>query len=176
MSDWQINGKLGIKTDRDGGSAALRWIQSGDSFHLTLSGPLGQGTTIIAGNEEGARLENSQGETHLSDSAETLLYQHTGWQVPLHFLLFWIKGLPEPYTTYQLTRTPEGLIHTLTQGSWHLIYDRYALVGQVYLPHKIKIIHQDLKLTLLIHAWTALPPESETQPHQNAAKRNAKLH
>ena len=59
MDEWHIKGKIGIKQGDEGGSAYLDWIQSQDSFHITLSGPLGQGTTIISGNTSVAQSANS---------------------------------------------------------------------------------------------------------------------
>ena len=42
---WQINGKLGIRSAKDSGSAVLFWLQRQDYFDIHLSGPLGQGST-----------------------------------------------------------------------------------------------------------------------------------
>lgn len=160
LEDWQLKGKIGIKQNDDGGSAYINWIQSGDSFYITLSGPLGQGTTIISGNEDGAKLESASEGTFIAESPEELLYTHTGWHIPLHYLLYWIKGLPEPRTPAIATYTPKGYIETLTQGPWQLSFYRYESDLGVTLPHKIKITNQDLKVTLAIKDWEAI--ESNT--------------
>ena len=156
LKDWHIQGKIGVKTVSDGGSAYLDWLQTNDSFHITLSGPLGQGTTTISGNESGARLESASQGAHISESPEQLLYDHTGWYIPLGNLLYWIKGLPEPKTPYSETRTPQGLISTLNQGPWSLSFSQYATHLGHPLPSKIKIQSQDLKVTLAIKSWAPL--------------------
>lgn len=161
LTDWRIHGKIGVKSGRDGGSAFIHWMQSGDSFHISLSGPLGQGTTIISGNDEGARLESSREGVHIADSAEQLLFEHTGWYLPLQSLLHWIKGLPEPSTPYQETRTPEGLIDTLIQGPWSLRFDRYAgFDANLFLPHRIRIQSQEWNVTLVVRNWSRLDTDN----------------
>lgn len=156
LKDWQLQGKIGIKQQDDGGSAYINWTQSEDSFHITLSGPLGQGTTIISGNDSGAKLESAGDGTFIAESPEELLYQHTGWHIPLHNLLYWIKGLPEPRIPSRAIHDENGYISTLYQGPWRLNFYRYQTALNVTLPHKIKIYHQDLKVTLVIKHWDTL--------------------
>lgn len=155
LREWQIRGKIGIRTETDGGSAYLDWTQSFDSFYILLSGPLGQGSTIVSGNPSGARLENSDG-TFVSDSPEQLVLEHTGWQIPIKNLLYWIKGIPAPYGNVAMTRTELGTIATLDQDGWHLQYDRYGNALNALLPQRIKIHKDDLKVTLVIKEWIPL--------------------
>ncbi|MCG8672907.1 MAG: lipoprotein insertase outer membrane protein LolB [Pseudomonadales bacterium] len=159
LSDWQLEGKIGIKQKDDGGSAYINWTQSGDSFHITLSGPLGAGTTIISGNDNGAKLESASDGSFIAESPEELLYTHTGWYIPLHNLLYWVKGLPEPRTPADTTYTARGYISSLNQGPWQLKFERYKRDLGVTLPHKVKMETQDLKVTLVIKDWNSLSGE-----------------
>lgn len=158
MDEWHIKGKVGIKQGSNGGSAYLDWIQSQDSFHITLSGPLGQGTTIISGNKSGAKLENSEG-TFIAETPEQLLYAHTGWHLPISNLLYWIKGLPVPRLEKSLTFNNIGLIEHLHQEGWNLTFERYQESLGEPLPHKVKIFSTDLKVTLLVKQWSSLHQE-----------------
>ncbi|PCJ30493.1 MAG: outer membrane lipoprotein LolB [Moraxellaceae bacterium] len=158
MDEWHIKGKIGIKQGSDGGSAYIDWIQSQDSFHITLSGPFGQGTTIISGNKSGAKLENSEG-SFIAETPEQLLYEHSGWQIPISNLLYWIKGLPEPKSQSDTTTNDIGLISTLHQDGWNLRFDRYQNAPKHPLPHKIKILSDNLKVTLLVKQWIPVHKE-----------------
>jgi len=158
MGEWHIKGKVGIKQGKEGGSAHLDWIQSHDSFHITLSGPLGQGATIISGNKSGAKLENSDG-TYIAETPEQLLYVHTGWNLPISNLLYWIKGLPEPRMEKAVKFNNIGLIENLSQGGWDLQFERYQNALGEPLPHKIKIYSDDLKVTVLVKQWILLDQE-----------------
>jgi len=156
MQEWQIKGKIGVRTADDGGSAYLDWSQSFDSFYILLSGPLGQGSTIISGNPFGARLENSDG-TYISESPEQLVLEHTGWNIPIHHLLYWVKGIPSPQGTSELEYNELGTLKSLRQDGWSLEFDRYGKAMHTLLPQRIKISREDLKVTLVIKQWLALP-------------------
>ncbi len=155
MQEWQIRGKIGVRTEDDGGSAYLDWSQSFDSFYIMLSGPLGQGSTIVSGNPYGARLENSDG-TFISDSPEQLVLEHTGWNIPIHQLLYWVKGIPAPYGDSERTYNEYGTLKTLQQNQWNLEFYRYGEAMGTLLPQKIKITRDDLKVTLIIKEWLPL--------------------
>lgn len=155
MQEWQIRGKIGVRTEDDGGSAYLDWSQSFDSFYILLSGPFGQGSTIISGNPTGARLENTEG-TWLSESPEKLVQEHTGWQIPIQHLLYWVKGIPAPRGEAQTTFNPLGTLSTLEQDGWSLQFDRYGNAMGALLPQRIKIHKDNLKVTLIIKEWIPL--------------------
>lgn len=163
MQEWQIRGKIGVRTADDGGSAYLDWSQSFDSFYIMLSGPLGQGSTIISGNPYGARLENSDG-TYISDSPEQLVLEHTGWSIPIPQLLYWIKGIPAPHGKSEATHNAYGTLATLKQEEWSLEFDRYGAAMGTLLPQRIKISRDDLKVTLVIKEWLPLATSDETPP------------
>ena len=158
LQEWQLKGKIGVRTRNDGGSAYLDWNQAEDSFYIILSGPLGQGTTIVSGNATGARLEQSDG-IFLAESPDQLVQEHTGWHIPIAHLLYWIKGMPAPGDTPSLTHNALGTLATLQQGGWQLDYDQYSPELGTLLPHKIRIRKDDLKVTLIIKQWLPLSEE-----------------
>ena len=156
ITDWHIKGKIGFKQTGSGGSAYIDWTQSQDSFYITLSGPLGQGTTIISGNESGARLDTASDGSFISSTPEQLLQEHTGWFIPLSNLLYWVRGLPEPRSPADKTFNSEGLIESMQQGEWQLSFDRYKPTFGQPLPYRIKMKSQGLSVTMLIKEWLPL--------------------
>lgn len=159
LQEWQLKGKIGVRTRDDGGSAYLDWSQSLDSFYIVLSGPLGQGTTIVSGNPTGARLEQSDG-VFIAESPDQLVLDHTGWEIPINHLLYWVKGMPAPGTEPALSHNALGTLATLQQDDWTLQFDQYSPELGTLLPHKIRIQKGELKVTLIIKAWLPLPEES----------------
>ena len=154
IEDWQIEGKIGIRSQNEGGSAYVNWKQSGGSFHITLSGPLGQGTSIISGDPGSARLDSSEG-SFISDSPEKLIYEHTRWQVPVRYLLYWIKGLATPdLTITNITYNQLGLIKSLQQGLWKLQFDNYKNAMDTVLPYRLKVLTDNYKATIVIKSWS----------------------
>ena len=155
LREWKIKGKIGVRNESDGGSAYIDWNQSFDSFYITLSGPLGQGTTIVSGNPTGARLEQSDG-TYVAETPDQLVLEHTGWQIPINDLLYWVKGMPAPTGDPVYTRNKLGTLASLQQDGWQLQYANYAMVMGTLLPQKIKIAKDHLKVTLIIKQWLPL--------------------
>lgn len=157
LQQWQIQGKIGVRTRDDAGSAYIDWNQAQDSFYITLSGPLGQGTTIISGNPTGARLQQSDG-TWIAESPDQLVQEHTGWEIPINNLLYWVKGMPAPGGKPVSTHNSLGTLATLEQDGWRLIFDQYSPQLGTLLPCRIRIQKDQLQVTLIIKRWQALAP------------------
>lgn len=154
LNYWTLQGKVGMRSDEHQGSARLHWQQSSASYEVRLSGPLGSGTVLISGNDDGARLEQA-GEPPLEAmSAEDLLYQATGWVLPLEHLTAWVRGIPAPGLPADKLRFNEHqLLAELHQGGWQLNYTHYGLHHETYLPGRIVAQHPQARLTLVIHSW-----------------------
>lgn len=155
LKEWQIKGKIGVRTRDDGGSAYLDWTQSFDSFYIILNGPLGQGTTIVSGNPTGARLEQSDG-TWIAESPDQLVQEHTGWEIPINHLLYWIKGLPAPTGEPRLTHNALGTLASLEQDGWSLQFDQYIASMNTLLPQRIRISKGELRVILVVKDWLPL--------------------
>ena len=87
--------------------------------------------------------------------------QHTGWVIPIHQLLYWVKGIPAPHGKSSKTHNEFGTLDTLTQNGWTLQYDRYGTALNTLLPQKIKISKGDLKVTLIIKEWLPLATQED---------------
>lgn len=154
LQSWTLSGKVGIRSAEENGSARLRWQQAPSHYQVQLSGPLGQGTVRISGSEGGARLEQS-GEPPLeASSGEQLLYEATGWTLPLEQLTAWVRGIPADTLPIEHMHFDEHhLLAELHQAGWQLSYSRYGLYQEAYLPGRIVATREDIRLTLLIHDW-----------------------
>lgn len=161
LKEWQIKGKIGVRTKDDGGSAYVDWTQSHDSFHIILNGPLGQGTTIVSGNPSGARLEQSDG-TYIAESPDQLVQEHTGWEIPINDLLYWIKGLPAPTGEPQYTHNAMGTLATLEQDGWNLEFDQYIVSMGTLLPQRIRIRKGELRVIVVVKDWLPLNADNPT--------------
>lgn len=159
LEDWRIRGKIGYVGKEDSGSAYIDWIQSRDSFHITLTGPLGQGTTIISGNAQGARLESNSEGTFQADSPEELLLNHTGISLPVSDMYHWVKGMPSLSNDQKVSLGAHNTLTQLKQGQWTIDYSEYQPHLGNLLPTRMKLRGQDVRITLVIKAWESLPQE-----------------
>lgn len=159
LEDWHIKGKIGYQGKEDSGSAYVDWVQSRDSFHITLTGPLGQGTTIISGNAQGARLESNKDGVHHAESPEQLLRAHTGFALPVSDMYHWIKGMPSSRSDEKITLSADNTLQQLQQGEWIIDYANYQPHLDNLLPTRIKLKGRDVKITLVVKEWSPLPED-----------------
>lgn len=156
LETWHIRGQLGVRLPDNSGSARLRWQQTQDEFRIDLSGPFGQGRTLIQGRPGAVTLEQRGDEPLHASSAEELLWLATDWQVPVEELRYWVRGIPSPeLRIQQMKRSTDGLLAELEQGDWRLHYSNYTLVdNHWHLPQRIVAQREDARLTLVIHNWS----------------------
>lgn len=158
ISDWQLTGKLGVRTSDDSGSASLKWAQQLANYQINLSGPLGQKSMIITGTPDKVRLEQTGEPAQEAKTAEALIKKSTGWTLPVAQLAYWVRGVPAPKLRIaQLQKNENGLIDQLVQGGWSINYSNYR--DQTFngvnlpLPGKITAEYQDVRLVLVIRNW-----------------------
>lgn len=159
LTHWQIAGKIRLKTAESSDSANIQWLQAGDHYNLTLSGPFGQTGAILEGTPYEVVLTIPD-EGRFSDrSPESLLYNHFGWDLPLSSLFYWVRTLPAPGSDYQSELNSQQQIARLQQDGWDIHYDRYRLVNSSdadapKLPGRMKVAKGQLELTFIINQWS----------------------
>lgn len=154
LQHWTLQGKVGMRSAEHQGSARLHWQQAPAQYQVRLSGPLGSGSVLISGSGNSARLEQAGEEPLEADSAEELLYQASGWVLPLEQLTAWVRGIPaRDLPVDKLRLNDHRLLAELHQGGWQLSYANYGLHRDTYLPGRIVARHPQARLTLVIHTW-----------------------
>lgn len=158
---WQAEGKIAIQMANDRQSASFKWTQDKADYAIHLFGPFGQGTTWLRRTHRGVVLENAKTGTHKAASAEALMQDVLGWQVPVSNLQFWLRGLPakKPRPT-ELERDPAGFLTHLLQEGWQVSYRQHEHFNGWWLPTRILAERDDLRLTVVIKRWqlSAAPP------------------
>lgn len=152
---WQINGKLGIRSEKESGSAVLFWLQRQDYFDIRLSGPLGQGSTRLTGRQGAVSLAIANRGTFQAASAEELMQQQLGWSLPVENLLWWVRGLPAPHSKSHVQLDSNSLLAKLEQDQWRVDYLSYRSENGLQLPERIKLSGAGLNITLVIKEWQA---------------------
>ena len=151
---WDISGRVGIKTDRDSGSATLHWHQFGSDFEMRIIAPLGQGTYIFRGSPAGVVMLGPDNVVITADNPEQLMLDALGWSVNLAGMQYWIRGIPEPDTTYsKLSLDGYGRLGYLDQAGFSIEIQRYAELEKFSLPEKLTIKSDDLQLKMVIKSW-----------------------
>ncbi|MBF7686858.1 lipoprotein insertase outer membrane protein LolB [Acinetobacter rathckeae] len=150
-NQFSIQGKIGIKTPAQSGSAFFTWQQDQDTFNIELAGALGIGKTNIQGNSHHATLMNAKTGTIESESPEQLLKQATGWNAPIGHLVAWIQGQAATPQA-QIQRDPQNRISKLDEDQWQVDFSYNTTQP---LPYKIILKqplenNQENRITLVI--------------------------
>lgn len=154
LTTWQIDGKVGIRSSKDSGSATLFWLQQLDYYDIRLSGPLGRGATRIIGKPGDVTIEIAGQGRFSAATPEELLEQQIGWSLPVSHLVWWVKGLPAPNSQSRITLDAHSRLQKLQQDGWTIDYLEYADKGGYWLPERIKAYNSDLQVTLVAKQWT----------------------
>ncbi|TAK79297.1 MAG: outer membrane lipoprotein LolB [Gammaproteobacteria bacterium] len=155
LQQWQLNGKVGIQTAQNAGSANLSWIEDKQHHYtLSLTGPLGTGGLKLTGQPGLVILETSDGKRYTAQTPEQLI--ESGWDLPLTPLYYWIRGIPVPDVPSHRQFDTDHRLNTLTQYQAQIQYLSYTHVGQVELPNKIFITSPRVKIKIIIYEWKLL--------------------
>lgn len=154
ISRWVVQGRVGIETRSDGGTAALNWEQDGDSYAMRIMAPLGQGTFELRGNEVGVSLRTPDNRRVSARDPESLMQQSLGWSLPVAGMRYWVRGLPVPgHRIDQIRIDDDGHLLDLQQDGWRISMQRYRAVGEHQLPDKIFMESEPLKMRVVISEW-----------------------
>lgn len=155
LTHWRATGRAAITTPEESVSLSLDWRQADDAYRLDMRAPLGAGNLRLQGNDQGVVLRTSEGTRERADDAGSLLQRHTGLDLPVDVLPWWLRGLPapEPEVT-ALDLDGRGRVQRMEQAGWVIEYDGYdARGGPVELPVRLSMDGPGVSLRAHIRSW-----------------------
>lgn len=164
IHSWDIKGRVGITTEDESWQLRLFWRQHYEDYELRFVAPFGQKTYLFKGGQGYVEMQSSDGQVHQGQNLESLIEQHTGWQIPVYSLRYWIKGLPDPALRVDKAyKNKDGQISQLQQSGWTILFKSYKVQDGVLLPNKVFFNHENVKLRLAISQWHVKNQLSKTQ-------------
>jgi len=146
---FSVSGKLGVRGEQISESARFNWTQNGQTFDLALIDPFGRQVMRLTGNDRFAKLETDDQQSYVADSAESLMLELLGWQLPVNHALYWIQGRPDPRQPFIADESGQFL-----QNEWKVSTLSHTTLGSgKTVPRKIKMSHIQLDVTLIISDW-----------------------
>lgn len=149
--NFTLQGKIGIRTPEQSGSAFYTWLQNNNQFEIELSGMLGLGKTQISGEKYGqVRLNSSRTGEIVAKSPEELLKRATGWDAPITYLMDWVQAKAATEEA-KLTQDEQGRISQIIEGGWTvaLSYNQSLLPNRLILTQVLEN-GQENRITMLI--------------------------
>lgn len=143
---WTTQGRLAGQHHHDGFSANFFYAQTQQGFDLQLLGPLGMHPIRVV-QTKGQVTAYFEGQRYTAHNAESLVYDLTSWELPVHFLSHWLHGKPAPAPkATQHRKNPHGRLVHFVQAGWNveLTYTQQTL-------HKMILTNPPWRLKVLLH-------------------------
>lgn len=164
LSLWKTQARVALRTPEQAGTASLIWVRTPVRQTMDLVGPFGAGRVHIVQNASGATLTRGSRSYHASD-ATALLFEVTGWHLPLDGFDHWARGLPMAGSA-TLQFDVSGRLESLVQAGWTVQYADYQKVDNVELPTRMVMTRalekagDVLEVRLVIQQWVLGPDSS----------------
>jgi outer membrane lipoprotein LolB len=150
-----LKGRVAVATGSDGFNARLRWTQAGKQTHMSLDGPLGAGGVQVTSDGSAVSIVTSHGDRLENDAARAELTSRLGFDPPIESLRYWVLGVPEPGHPAQESLDPQQRLATLEQDGWQIQYTDYMSVGGEWLPSKLTLQRQGIRVRLIVDGWNS---------------------
>lgn len=155
LQQFTLQASVGIKVPDESLSGSLRWQQQQQFFQAAMTNFLGVSMFELSHDSTGSEIL-IRGERYQAEDASSLLYQLSGWSMPLNELPLWIRGLPGRYSTDILT-DEHGRVSSfsLTDSAgirWQLSYNSF-FNDALSLPKNIVLKSHDTQIKIVIRSW-----------------------
>jgi len=147
LDSWSFDGRLALTGKNDSWSANIVWQHVPGKEQIKLSGPLGQGATVIELTEGLVTIDRGNGDVQRSNDPEAFINQQLGMFVPIKSLRYWVVGLPQP------AQSSQDIDNGFVQSGWQVQYLQMQTVEQQVLSRKIQVMNKQIKLKLFIDEW-----------------------
>jgi outer membrane lipoprotein LolB len=89
-----------------------------------------------------------------ADSAERLLAEQFGWQLPVEGLRYWAIGRVAPGPVDSISHDEFGRLRELQQSGWTISYLRYQPDNSnLMLPGKVFLRRNGLEVRFVVDSW-----------------------
>ncbi len=148
LQHWTASGRLGVSGVEQAGSGAFTWQQRSTEGTLDVRGPVGSGALHIITNGEVLNMQASDGAQYDAEQVLQELELRLGAAVPIRQLRYWLLGLAAPGSASR-----RELSDVLEQDGWRIAYSEWAQRGQLRLPTRMIMTHQQLRVVMVIQRW-----------------------
>ncbi|MGA9851411.1 MAG: lipoprotein insertase outer membrane protein LolB [Gammaproteobacteria bacterium] len=162
LTDWELQGRVGIVNGKDGGSGSMDWKQQGDVVAFSFRGPFGAGTLEVRGDSGVLWVRSSRGDDFMSTDPEQDFAERLHVPLPVLSMRYWMLGIPDPGTLFAKTADARGDLVTLIQRGWQVSYQDYATFSGYELPTRLLISRDQVRIKMAINDWHVGPDISNT--------------
>jgi len=157
LPTWSLAGRVAISTAQKGGSGRLEWSQQDGAYRVSLSAPVTRQSWSLSLDPEGrALLEGVEGGPRQGWDPSLLLREATGWEIPVHELGWWVRGLETPGAT-GVEYGPDGRLQRMQASGWTIEYQEWLPPqdGFPAMPRRLQAERGTARVRLVVDGWSA---------------------
>jgi len=156
IKNWEIRGRLGIQTEKDGGTLDIIWKQSEQDFSIRLIAPFGVGNYLVQGYNGITEIRHPDGQIEIVNNIDDVFSSVLKVNLPVSAVKDWIRGLPAKTLPVESIRWNErGLLSKIKQSGWNVEMKKYA-GKKTLMPYAIYLSRDDneeLDIRLVLRQW-----------------------
>ncbi len=155
LDHWQLRGRVNVRYYDENHTPRIQWQQMDEQYHIRLWGTFNAGNTEIEGRP-GRVVMEQDGEVLSAESPEDLILEQLGYELPVSYLEYWIKGLPAPEGEADLQFDELNQLLAINQQGWTVQYSDMRQYGEVALPRRVEVfrLNDDVRLRFVGLNWT----------------------
>jgi outer membrane lipoprotein LolB len=150
--DWRLVGRIAVSDGSDGGSGRIHWLQRGEQIDIRLSAPVSRQSWRLAGEPGSVVLEGLDTGTRWGTDAEALLYEATGWLIPLRDMAHWARGARGAGGA-EVSFDAGGRPSLIEQGGWVIEYRDWLEGTEPALPRRVFAERGQARVRLIVERW-----------------------
>lgn len=151
LQNWRINGKLAYRGEKERFSATLNWQQQREDYSLGLSSFIGTRILTLQRSDEQISLEYED-RTYQHHDASALLYDLTGWAIPIEQIPAWLKG--QVSANNQAIFADNGLLQQIrTKEGWLVNLSDYRQTQNYILPYQLELKTPSDLIKIRVDKW-----------------------
>ncbi len=162
LDKWEMRGRVDVRYNDESNTPRIRWSQQALEYNIRLWGTLNAGNTLITGRPGLVTLEQGN-DVLTAASAEDLILQQLGYELPVSYLEYWVKGIPSPATRFELEFDELNQLQSLRQDGWTVTYPDQRQYGELSLPRRVEVTRpqNDIRLRFIGLSWTLETSETD---------------
>lgn len=153
LTDWEMQGRVGMSNGSDGGSGSMDWLQHGEQLQFDFRGPFGSGALDIKGDGKALHVKSSRGDDFVTSNPERDFMRLLHVPLPVLRMRYWVVGLPAPKAAFTRQIGAQGQLEQLAQLGWQISYFAYANFDGHDLPTRLLIQRGKVRIKLVIDQW-----------------------
>ncbi len=157
LPGWEASGRFAVKSGTSGGQGSIRWVQEGSDVSIGLHGPFGVGAYQIDWTDDDLVVTGKAGEVTLAyagpDAVDRFLTDQLGWTFPARSTRYWILGVVDPRFQSHSEFDADGWLVGIEQNGWVVSYGRFVEVQGRWMPRKIVMEHDQVRVKLIVDQW-----------------------